>query len=132
MIVIYNRLIPFKGFLAMTVWPLMFVRSDARELTDTDVNHESIHARQQIEMMVTAFAIATIVFFFGGAWWTLLTCPVWYFLWYGVEYIIRCIAYAGDTRKAYRNILFEQEAFAHQDEEDYLDKRKPFAWLFKK
>ena len=33
-----------------------------------------------------------------------------------------------DATAAYRAIRFEREAYAHQDELDYLVYRRPFAW----
>ena len=33
-----------------------------------------------------------------------------------------------DATAAYRAIRFEREAYAHQDELDYLAYRRPFAW----
>ena len=37
---IYNKIIPFQGYKAMTVWPVIFVRSDARErFIIVDENH---------------------------------------------------------------------------------------------
>ena len=104
MIVIRNNIIPFPGYKAMTIWPLIFVRKNAWYSNNND-RHERIHGRQQIEMLLLLF-----------------------YLWYGVEYIIRlCIT--RDHDRAYRSISFEQEAYAHERDEDYLSHRKWDAWL---
>ena len=108
---VYNNIIPFKGYLAMCVFPFIFVRKDARALKTTDINHETIHGKQQIEML-----------------WVL------FFVWYGIEWFIRLVAYGFDCHLAYKNISFEQEAYLHEDDLIYLNNRKLFAswkYLFK-
>jgi hypothetical protein len=42
--IIYNKIIPFKGFRAITLWPFIFVRKDC-EFNKIHLNHEKIHAR---------------------------------------------------------------------------------------
>lgn len=67
------------------------------------VNHEKIHWRQQVEMLVIPF-----------------------YLWYITEYLIkRLTRNKGD---AYRAISFEREAYTRQDTMDYLQTRKPYSW----
>lgn len=108
---VYNNIIPFKGYLAMCIFPFIFVRKDARALKTTDINHETIHGKQQIEML-----------------WVL------FFVWYGIEWFIRLVAYGFDCHLAYKNISFEQEAYLHEDDLIYLNNRKLFAswqYLFK-
>ena len=68
------------------------------------LNHERIHLRQQAELGIIPF-----------------------YVWYGLEYLIRRFQYR-DHYEAYRNISFEREAFAHDENLSYLRKR-PF-WGF--
>lgn len=104
MIIIRNNLIPFRGYSAVTIWPFIFVRRSAWYSNDTD-RHERIHGRQQLEMLLLLF-----------------------YLWYGLEYIIRlCIT--RDHDRAYRSVSFEQEAYANERDEDYLKHRRLYAWL---
>lgn len=104
MLIIRNNLIPFRGFTAMTVWPFVFVRKSAWYSNDTD-RHERIHGRQQLEMLLLPF-----------------------YLWYCVEYLVRlCITRS--RSRAYRAISFEQEAYAHERDQDYLQHRRWYAWL---
>ena len=108
---VYNNIIPFKGYLAMCVFPFIFVRKDARAIKTTDINHETIHGKQQIEMLLVLF-----------------------FVWYGIEWFVRLVAYGFDGHLAYKNISFEQEAYLHEDDLIYLNNRKLFAswqYLFK-
>lgn len=98
----FSNLLLARGFAAVTVWPFIFVRTDAivnRQL----LTHERIHGRQQLEMLWLPF-----------------------FLWYGIEYIVRfCI----NRRTTYRMISFEQEAYRNDWNSDYLTGRKLFCWF---
>ena len=85
----------------MTIWPFIFARC---ELGDVYLNHEKIHGRQQVEMLVVLFL-----------------------LWYSIEWLIRFCLY-GDSNKAYKNISMEREAYANQNNPDYLNHRKLFSW----
>lgn len=102
--IIYNRYIPFKGFSAIACVWWIFVRIGAK-ITTTYIRHEYIHLRQQKEMLV-----------------------IFFFLWYGIEWLIRLIQYRNATT-AYKNISFEREAYANQDSIDYLDIRKSFSFI---
>ena len=96
---VFNKLIPFNGFLAMTLWPFIFVREELAKMYSTVVNnHEHIHAEQQKEMLIVGFALALIGFVFGLGW-------------------------------AYRNISFEREAYANEKDLAYLGRRRHFIWL---
>ena len=104
MIIIRNNLIPFPDYSAVTIWPFVFVRKNAWYSNDID-RHERIHGRQQLEMLLLLF-----------------------YLWYGLEYLVRlCIM--RDRDRAYRSISFEQEAYAHERDQDYLKHRRWYAWL---
>lgn len=102
MLKITNELIPFKGYVAMTIWPFIFIRFGVRVPANT-IDHESIHGRQQLEMLIIPF-----------------------FIWYGIEFLIRTIFGKGN---AYRNISFEREAYANEDNPDYLKHRPFWAWF---
>jgi hypothetical protein len=41
--IIRNNIIPFKGYKAMNLFGILFVRGDTK-LTDIDINHEAIHS----------------------------------------------------------------------------------------
>ena len=126
MIVIRNNIIPFPGYKAITIWPFIFVRKSAWYSNDTD-RHEHIHGRQQLEMLLIGMVLAAVLAAVGCGWWSLLALPVFY-LWYGLEYLIRlCITRSHD--RAYSSISFEQEANDHECDEDYLKHRRWFAWL---
>lgn len=131
---IYSNIIPWKGFLAMTVWPFMFIRRDYRwQFNATDENHETIHAHQQKEMLPVGLALSVVLFLTGCGWWSLLAIPL-FFWWYIIEWIVRIPINGFDTHKAYRAISFEQEAYFFQGDFYYLKRRSRFLWtryLFK-
>lgn len=134
--IIYNKIIPFKGYLAMCVFPFIFVRKDARNLTVKDINHEKIHGMQQIETHIVALILAVLLAAVGlFSWWWVLVSPLVYFALYCLEYIARWICYGFDTREAYRNISFEQEAYLNENDLTYIKNRHLFAswkYLFRK
>lgn len=89
----------------MALYPFIIFRE--RELLEdaTIMNHELIHHRQQLEMWILPF------YFF-------------YLLNYGVNRF----RYKGHDA-AYRNIIFEREAYAKEGEAAYLKQRKPFSFM---
>lgn len=124
--VIFNDTIPFKGFIAMCLWPFIFVRNNAASHYNTVANnHEHIHAEQQKEMLLVGIVLAAIGYVFVGLW-ALLFAPL-FFWWYGIEYLYRLCQYR-DTKKAYRNISTEREAYANEKDLTYLTNRRRFAW----
>lgn len=48
--IIYNNIIPFKGFLAINLFGVLFVRGTYRDLSATVLNHEKIHTAQMKEL----------------------------------------------------------------------------------
>lgn len=93
-----------KGFSGITLFPFIIARKNRID-NQVFINHEKIHIRQQLELLVLPF-----------------------FVWYLIEFFIRLIQYK-DKRMAYRNISFEREAYANDKHLNYLNKRKLFAFL---
>lgn len=104
--IVYNNLFPVKGYVAMCVFPFIFVRKDTRRLSVTTIRHETIHGEQQKELLLIVF-----------------------YLWYGLEFVIRWCAYGFNHNMAYKNISFEQEAYQNQNDENYLLQRKHYAFI---
>ena len=94
-----------KGFSGITVYPFIFARENYLRTHKTFVNHEKIHLRQQIELLILPF-----------------------FIWYVLEFFFRLIQYK-NRKKAYRNISFEREAYANESNADYLTNRKFFSFF---
>ena len=102
--IIMCKRFPPKGYSAtMLVWWLLV--KEGYQITPRLLIHEEIHSRQQKEMLV-----------------------VFFFLWYGLEFLFRLIQYR-NWDKAYRNISFEREAYANQNNTGYLSERRKFAWF---
>ncbi len=55
-LVVTKYLIP-KGYRGLTVFPFVFVKHRVDKVNDVFVNHERIHLRQQLEMLVIPFLI---------------------------------------------------------------------------
>lgn len=102
--IIYNSIIPFPGFSAINLFGIMFVRNTYKgRISQTTINHESIHTEQMKEL--------GYVFFY-----------ILYFL----EWIVRLFT---NTKTAYKSISFEQEAYANQYNYNYLSTRKRYNWF---
>ena len=97
--IIRNRIIPFKGFAAINLFGVLFVRPEAY-LSDAVINHEKIHTAQMKELGYVLFYVI-----------------------YLLEWLIR-LFFPGN---AYRNISFEREAYDNQHHKFYLESREKFA-----
>ena len=107
---------PFgKDTVAMALWPFIFVRK-GRKWNEVVERHETIHLRQQEEVLVVAVMLAVVLVIIGCKWWSLLILPLYFYL-YGIAYLF----------KGYDN-AFEREAYNGQWQQDYLKKRKFFEW----
>ncbi len=109
MIIVQNKFTSFilgKNYSAMCLSPFLFVNRgyDIKEQPET-LNHEKIHARQQVEML-----------------W------IFFFLWYIAEYLVRLLKYHSH-HLAYRNLAHEREAYANSGNDGYLPERKPYSWI---
>jgi hypothetical protein len=100
--VIYNKIIPFKGFSAMAFVWWIFAR---QELTERVIRHEEIHIRQQKEMIV-----------------------IFFLLWYGIEWLLRLIQYR-NRMTAYKNISFERETYDNMSNIGYLNTRNAYSFI---
>src|SRR5690554_8202319 len=98
MFLIISKFCVPKGFSGITVFPFVFVRDRFCAESTSFINHEKIHLRQQLELLIVPF-----------------------FIWYFVEFFIRWIQFK-NKKQAYRNISFEREAYANRSEERRVGK----------
>lgn len=113
--IIYNSIIPFKGYLAINLFGTLFVRKEHKEKIDkTTINHESIHSEQIKEMWYIFFYIWYII-----EWFIKIPCS-----WFYEQPLGRHI-----SKVAYKSISFEQEAYYNEYDYNYLNNRKKFAWI---
>jgi hypothetical protein len=103
-LIVAKYLIP-KGYRGLTVFPFVFVKYEMDKRNSVFVNHEKIHLRQQLELLILPF-----------------------FIWYLLEYCFRLIQYK-NANLAYRNISFEREAYANESNLVYLKNRPFFRFL---
>lgn len=89
----------------MAVFPFILLQS--RSLSDdaTIMNHEQIHLRQELELLIIPFYILYFLHYFINLW------------------VYR------DHNKAYKNIIFEREAYENEKDFNYLKSRKFWGWL---
>lgn len=100
--IIPNNILPLPGFNAINICGLIFVRkSKLEKLTAKTMNHEYIHTEQMKELWYIGF-----------------------YLIYFLEWIYRLIFH---TKTAYKGISFEREAYANEEDLDYLKTRERFA-----
>jgi hypothetical protein len=57
MIFIKSKKYPFKGYRAVTHWPFVFYR----KMDDSTRIHETIHGRQQVELLIIGFYLVYLV-----------------------------------------------------------------------
>lgn len=101
--IVFKFLTP-KGFRGITLYPFVFMKDSKDKQNRVFRNHEQIHARQQLELLLFPFLI-----------------------WYGLEFLFRLWQYK-NRREAYYNISFEKEAYQNEKDLDYLKKRS--FWSF--
>lgn len=90
--------------MGMTVFPFMLLKSKTMKENRVLINHEKIHLKQQLELLIIPF-----------------------FVIYVLEFYIRLLQYKS-WKMAYRNISFEREAYENEKDLNYI-KRRPF-WNF--
>lgn len=100
--IIENHIIPFKGFACINLFGVLFVRKGSI-LSQSTLNHESIHTAQMRELWYIPF-----------------------YLLYVLEWLYRLT----QNGNAYQNISFEKEAYGNQNDMYYLSvHRESFAWM---
>lgn len=104
--IIKNSKIPkmlsvFIDIYAITLYPFIIFKDEGNEIV---TNHEKIHLEQQKELFLIGFYLLY----------------VWYWLFNKVK--------GFSNEAAYRLIPFEKEAYENEEDFDYLNNRKKFAW----
>ncbi|MCA6423425.1 MAG: hypothetical protein IM568_11490 [Flavobacterium sp.] len=97
-LVVLKYLIP-RGFNSIAVFPFVFLKFKESKNDLVLLNHEKIHLRQQLELLIVPFFIS-----------------------YGLEFVIRFFQYR-DWKIAYKNISFEREAYENEKDLNFLDNR---------
>ena len=103
LLIVTKFLIP-KGYRGLTIFPFVFIRYKEDRENVVLINHERIHLRQQLELLILPF-----------------------FILYGLEFVFRLFEYK-NFNTAYRNISFEREAYSNEKNLQYLIDRKLFSF----
>ena len=104
MLTIKNTLIPFSDFTAMNLFGILFIREDKWSKYDEEMRAIILnHEKIHTKQQIELLFIE-------------------FFIVYFFEWIF----------KGYRNISFEKEAYEHEEDFDYLRKRKHYAQWRKK
>jgi len=102
MILLVIKWLP-RSISAMAIFPLVLLKHRDLGANKVLLNHEKIHLRQQLELLVLPF-----------------------FMWYILEYFVRLLRYR-NRQQAYLNISFEREAYKNEKNLNYLEQR---SWLW--
>ena len=105
MIIIVSKYLIPKGFRGLTVFPFVVLKYRESKNDLTLMNHEKIHLRQQLELLILPF-----------------------FIWYGLEFLIRLLIHR-NRHLAYQLISFEREAYGNEKNLDYLEQRSFLRFL---
>lgn len=100
-IVVFSKL-PAQG---MAIFPVIFVKRWDLKTNAVLINHEKIHFKQQLELLL-----------------------VFFYILYLLNYVINLVKYK-NHHTAYMNICFEKEAYRHEKDLNYLTNRKLFNWI---
>jgi hypothetical protein len=105
MIIIISKYLIPKGYNGLTFYPFVIFKYTGAKADEVLMNHERIHIRQQLELLVLPF----------------------YFL-YFLDFVIKLLIYK-DKNVAYRNIIFEREAYANEKDLNYVKSRSFLGFL---
>lgn len=105
MIPIVCKYLTPRGFRGLTLFPFVMVKSKKDRQDLVFLNHEKIHLRQQLELLVVPFYVL-----------------------YLLEFLVRWMVLK-NRFKAYKSISFEREAYGNEYDLGYLKKRKWYGFL---
>ncbi len=101
--VIHFPALPATG---MTIFPFILVKEAHVKKDKVIINHEKIHLRQQLELLIIPFYLLYLLF-----------------------YLVNIFRFKSH-HDAYANIVFEREAYQKERDLDYLSKRKFWSWIY--
>ena len=98
MVIISKYIVP-KGYTGIALFPFVFLKEKHLIKNTVLVNHERIHLRQQLELLIVLFYVI-----------------------YLLEFLLKLFKYKSWSI-SYRNISFEREAYNNENDLDYLKSR---------
>jgi len=103
--IFFSKYMVPKGYSGLTIYPFVFLKTKALANDKFLINHERIHLRQQIELLIFPF-----------------------YLWYIIEFLIR-LYYYKTWHLAYKNISFERESYSNENNLNYLKTRSIWGFM---
>jgi len=104
MIFVSKYLVP-KGYSGITLYPFVFLKTKKLKTNSVLINHEKIHLKQQLELLILPF-----------------------YFWYALEFVFGFLKYK-NWHTAYKNISFEKEAYLNERNLQYLNERRFWQFL---
>lgn len=101
--IIHTKYFPFGRYSTINLFGFLFTKKN--NLSDVDINHESIHTEQMKEMLY-----------------------IFFYIWYGIEYIAIRLLH-NSQHGAYRDVSFEEEAYINERDLSYIKNRKHYSWF---
>lgn len=89
----------------MAIFPFILIKRKTDKKNEALLNHEKIHLRQQLELLILPFYII-----------------------YLANYFVNLLIYK-KHHLAYMKIVFEQEAYENEDNLNYLKSKNWFGWI---
>ncbi|NNC71107.1 MAG: hypothetical protein HKN90_09830 [Flavobacteriaceae bacterium] len=102
--ILFSRLLIPKNYNGLAIYPFIILKNRSLSKNDVLINHEKIHLRQQLELLL-----------------------IFFFIWYIFEFMMNLLRYR-KWSKAYHHISFEREAYENEGNPNYLIDRK--FWQF--
>lgn len=153
--IIYNKILPFKGFGLINFLGLVFSRIPEDCISWIVKQHEQIHTEQQEEILAVGAILSLVLCNIFASWWYLLGVIVVPFLVYFLSFLVEvCIPPYHNVKiefhkednwleklgkivqaikqiwvDAYHDNCFEREAYANEANPNYFVNRKRFAWI---
>lgn len=120
--VVYSKILPIKGYFAMNLFGVCFIRKEYKGYEGTtymesSINHESIHTCQILDFTPV----------WMPQWLRLTVGGIIFYLLYFLEWIFRLLT--PPMKTAYRDISFEREAYHNDNNFSYIEGRKRFSWI---
>lgn len=100
---------PFMSIKGIMLFPFIIIKERYRDIPYFNklkpilINHETIHFKQAVEMLIIPF-----------------------YIFYILEWIIKLFFYGN---KSYTNLSFEREANLYEKDLEYINNRKPYSWI---
>ena len=105
MIIVCQKLLKNTKINGIALFPFILLKKKEFQQDPCIINHEKIHLRQQAELLI-----------------------IFFYLWYVIEYYYWYFRLR-NPYQAYRHLSFEREAYAHENDLDYLKNRKFWSFI---